>query len=428
MRRSLVRSPVARDLGELPVVNFVGEPPRVTVVMATYNRSNVLRHALESVRSQTFPDWEALVIGDACTDDTAEVVAGMRDPRFHYLNLPVNLGDHSGPNSIGARLARGSHLTWLSQDDLWFPDHLERLLGVVDESGADGAIGGMYLVREIGPRGLADPATRIEARSTSGRLRVTGHRNHPASTWLLAASTVEKVGDWRPATAVRYATSQEYLFRVWASGARVVVSPTPTTVLVPSIVGSRSYGSRRDDEQNVLAPAALAGDHDAFDGVVRRTAIEPFRLPEGIGVTERPRSAARRALARHSQPIHRALAAPLARLGIPPWELAGYLVGEVPGESNAILRMLRGLPGASGSELDQALVATLQARLDAAEATLAELSAELTRTQNDYRARDAELRELGIAYARQSAELARAQQDYRDRDAEVAELRRQLDV
>jgi len=49
--------------------------PRISVVTATYNRSNVLRYAIESVRAQGFQDWELIVVGDACTDDTSEVVA-----------------------------------------------------------------------------------------------------------------------------------------------------------------------------------------------------------------------------------------------------------------------------------------------------------------------------------------------------------------
>jgi len=416
VRRSLARLPYRRDLGILPARTTHGPAPRVTVLMATYNRSNVLRHAIASVRAQTVTDWEALVIGDAVTDDTADVVAAFDDPRIQYLDLPVNSGDHSGPNSVGARLARTDYVAWLSQDDLWLPDHLELLLGAVADARADGAIAGLYLVRAVGSDGLDDPATRIEVRSASGPLRVTGHRNHPASSWLLSAAALARAGDWRRSTTVRYATSQEYLFRVWASGARVVLSPTPSAVLIPSIVGDRAYGARRDHEQAALAPAVTGGDRAALDAVVGRTVPEPFRLPEGIGVVRRRRGPLRRVVRRRSEVLHRALAPLLGRLGVAPWELAGALVGEVRGESDAVLRHLRGLPAAGATELGDALVESLRAEV-------AELTAELARTQGDYRDRDRELAELRAAYARQEAELARTQADYRARDAEVAELR-----
>jgi glycosyltransferase involved in cell wall biosynthesis len=49
--------------------------PRVSILTATYNRSNVLRPVIETVRRQTFTDWEWLIVGGACTNDTADVVA-----------------------------------------------------------------------------------------------------------------------------------------------------------------------------------------------------------------------------------------------------------------------------------------------------------------------------------------------------------------
>jgi len=58
--------------------------PLVSVITATYNRSNVLALAIESVRWQNLCDWELLVIGDAWTDDTEQVVASFADPRIHY--------------------------------------------------------------------------------------------------------------------------------------------------------------------------------------------------------------------------------------------------------------------------------------------------------------------------------------------------------
>jgi len=55
--------------------------PTVSIIIATYNRSRVLRHAIESVRNSRFADWELIVVGDACTDDTAACVAAFGDPR-----------------------------------------------------------------------------------------------------------------------------------------------------------------------------------------------------------------------------------------------------------------------------------------------------------------------------------------------------------
>lgn len=73
--------------------------PRVTVIIPTYNWSTVLPHAIGSALDQTLYDFELLVIGDGCTDDTEHVVTGIKDPRVRWINLPSNTGHQSGPNN-----------------------------------------------------------------------------------------------------------------------------------------------------------------------------------------------------------------------------------------------------------------------------------------------------------------------------------------
>ena len=72
-------------------------------MIAAYNRSNVLRFAIETVLAQTLEDWELWVIGDACTDDTEDVVASFGDERLHFVNLEQNVaaaGVHLSPDVI----------------------------------------------------------------------------------------------------------------------------------------------------------------------------------------------------------------------------------------------------------------------------------------------------------------------------------------
>ena len=77
------------------------DAPLVSIITATYNRSNVLAYTLRSALRSTVADWEHLVIGDACTDDTALVVAGLGDARVRFHNLAENFGEQSGPNNAG---------------------------------------------------------------------------------------------------------------------------------------------------------------------------------------------------------------------------------------------------------------------------------------------------------------------------------------
>src|SRR5690606_24951720 len=95
--------------------------PLVSVVMATYNRSNIIVYAIESLRANTLQDWELIVVGDCCTDDTETVVSAFGDQRIRFINLPENCGEQSGPNNFGVGLARGKYLAFLNHDDMWFP-------------------------------------------------------------------------------------------------------------------------------------------------------------------------------------------------------------------------------------------------------------------------------------------------------------------
>ncbi|NJE09304.1 glycosyltransferase family 2 protein, partial [Thermococcus sp. M39] len=80
--------------------------PTVSVVIPTYNRSNLLKRAIESVLSQEFEDFELIVVDDASSDNTPEVVESIEDGRIRYVRLKRNSG---GPvtRNTGIKKARG---------------------------------------------------------------------------------------------------------------------------------------------------------------------------------------------------------------------------------------------------------------------------------------------------------------------------------
>ena len=110
--------------------------PTVSVIVPTYNYKEVLQYALQSILAQTFRDFEVLVIGDGCTDGTGDLVQSFEDERIRWHNLPLNHGHKSAPINKGFALASGKYVTFLGQDDLWFPDHLETVVTELDK-GAD---------------------------------------------------------------------------------------------------------------------------------------------------------------------------------------------------------------------------------------------------------------------------------------------------
>jgi glycosyltransferase involved in cell wall biosynthesis len=98
--------------------------PQVTVIIPTYNRADLLPRALDSVLAQTFKDFEVLVIDDASTDNTSEVVQGYQDDRVRYLCQEENRGVSAARNR-GLREAQGEFIAFLDSDDEWLSNKLE---------------------------------------------------------------------------------------------------------------------------------------------------------------------------------------------------------------------------------------------------------------------------------------------------------------
>lgn len=102
--------------------------PAVTVIIPTYNWASVLRYSVASVLAQTVTNLELLVIGDGCTDESEDVVRSVKDERVSWFNLRRNFGSQVGPNNVGLAIGRSELVAYCGHDDLWLPDHLERLL------------------------------------------------------------------------------------------------------------------------------------------------------------------------------------------------------------------------------------------------------------------------------------------------------------
>jgi len=98
--------------------------PTVSVIIPTYNRAKFLPRAVNSVLNQTFKDFELIIVDDASTDNTEEVVKTFKDSRIKYVKHRINKGGAAARNT-GIKTSRGEYVAFLDDDDEWFKDKLE---------------------------------------------------------------------------------------------------------------------------------------------------------------------------------------------------------------------------------------------------------------------------------------------------------------
>ena len=114
--------------------------PKVTIIMATYNRAHFIVETLHSIQKQTFGDWECLVIDDGGTDNTQEVITPIleQDNRFHFFKRPdVYLKGLPGCRNYGLDLAQGDFIIFFDDDDIVHPDLLKICLQIVADKNVD---------------------------------------------------------------------------------------------------------------------------------------------------------------------------------------------------------------------------------------------------------------------------------------------------
>ncbi|MBV8461828.1 MAG: glycosyltransferase, partial [Acidimicrobiales bacterium] len=111
-----------------------GHDTRFSVVMATFNRADLLARAAHTVLSQHHTDVELVIVDDASTDDTAAAVQALDDPRVRYLRLDEN-GERGHARNVGVAAATGDYVGFLDSDDTLYPHHFSRAAALVDLHG-----------------------------------------------------------------------------------------------------------------------------------------------------------------------------------------------------------------------------------------------------------------------------------------------------
>jgi len=107
--------------------------PLVTVIIPTFNRRQWISICLDSVKSQTFPNVETLVIDDGSTDGTVEWLKSQPEYSFARVHEQPKNGGASVARNDGIRLAQGELIVFIDSDDALLPNHIETAVNIFRE-------------------------------------------------------------------------------------------------------------------------------------------------------------------------------------------------------------------------------------------------------------------------------------------------------
>lgn len=145
--------------------------PTVSVVMTTYNGAPNIIESINSILSQTFSDFEFIVVDDCSIDDTVARLERYVDPRLRIVRCPRNLGV-VGSRNLGFSIARGRYIAALDHDDISMPDRLERQVAYLDTHPDVVLVGSRWLSLHLGTT-QPDPYDVTEPMLVRWRLHVT---------------------------------------------------------------------------------------------------------------------------------------------------------------------------------------------------------------------------------------------------------------
>jgi glycosyltransferase involved in cell wall biosynthesis len=249
------------------MISRLTEPaPRVTVLMPVYNGELHVADAIESVLSQSFADFELLIVNDGSTDRTGEIVGSYDDPRVVVIDNPRNLGLGRALN-VGVRFARGELMARLDADDVSHPERLARQIALMDSQPSVAMVGtwftetdaeGRVVIRGTPP---ADP--------TAMRWSLLFHCPIIHSTVMLRRSVLEEVGPYDE--SIRYAEDYD----LWTRIARTMIITNVEEMLV-------EYRQRPESMTFSYGDAVLEGPRRIAVGQMRYVAAAGGEDPEAF--------------------------------------------------------------------------------------------------------------------------------------------------
>jgi len=264
--------------------------PLISIVCPTYNRSAAIAATIESVLTQSVPDWELVVVGDGCTDDTLRQVASFGDSRIRTMQI-AHTGHPSPARNAGLMAATAPIVAYLDHDDRWEPGHLTNLMVEFDSGATAVATGASYVDDTGHPIGTVEPLTLC----WHPEIQLTAPLFEPSRV-AIRAGLVEGVGGWRSGVGLE---DWDLWNRLADHGVRFTTVLEPTVTMVQA-AGSRTHRTPRRhrhpvatfDHPRRAATAAARIRQAPFRDAAREDLLDWYLRLDADGALVRPVGAA----------------------------------------------------------------------------------------------------------------------------------------
>jgi glycosyltransferase involved in cell wall biosynthesis len=169
----------------------MSKKPKVSIILPTHNGSKYIHESIKSCLAQTYTDFELIIIDDCSRDETPDIIKSFKDERIIYSRNEQNQRLPKSLN-IGFSISKGDFLTWTSDDNIYMPFAIEKMLNSLKESKCEFVYSDIYTFKDSNLMDLElvrlEPYNRLKA------------YNCIRACFLYARNVFDKIGEYDPDT------------------------------------------------------------------------------------------------------------------------------------------------------------------------------------------------------------------------------------
>jgi len=234
-----------------PTREAASQTPVVSVVVPTFNHAKFLADALQSIKMQSFQNWEAIIVNNFSTDETLQIIENFNEPRFKVINFR-NHGVIAASRNEGIKHSSAALIAFLDSDDIWYADKLGQCISELQKGNDLVCHGEKWVSTNSRSRNIVyGPSSN----ATHDNLLFGGNCLSTSAT-VVRKTILESVGGF--SEDPRFTTAEDY--ELWMK----IAKKTNKFVFIREILGEyrrHELGASSAVERHLAAELAVVNHH-----------------------------------------------------------------------------------------------------------------------------------------------------------------------